>query len=142
MSMPGGGAAASSATLVGLEAMKVTELRSRCAALGERTDGRKVDLVARLYTGMMRRPPPPPPNGGPSPRCTLHDAMRKAGSIPITSAQLGCSSSCHVTALVGRAGIPRRCPKPLPLSSSSSCKLNGLDSDIVSCIARWTAFLT
>ena len=66
MSMPGGGAAASSATLVGLEAMKVTELRSRCAALGERTDGRKVDLVARLYTGMMRRPPPPPPNGGPS----------------------------------------------------------------------------
>ena len=74
MSTPGGGAAASSATLVGLEAMKVTELRSRCAALGEPTDGRKVDLVARLYTAVTRRPPPPhgagpPPHGaGPPPR--------------------------------------------------------------------------
>ena len=91
MSMPGGGAAASSATLVGLEAMKVTELRSRCAALGERTDGRKVDLVARLYTGMMRRPPPPPPpNGEPSPRCTLREIIdAKQGllrSRPLSSA--------------------------------------------------------
>ena len=64
--MLGGGAAASSATLVGLEAMKVTELRSRCAALGEPTDGRKVDLVARLYTAVTRRPPPH--GAGPPPR--------------------------------------------------------------------------